>query len=313
MSMNIADAVFRYRETYKVLRVVVLISILGMIIEFVFAYISSSIIIYTDVLHWSTDTALEVISMITFYIVSKVYKRIKWNVFALESLLVLTLVLAIFGFYIVLLIDTINSYTRTSFEPTTTDPYLAFVTAIGGFLTFLTYVIERRAYQRLKTDILRVDTTHAMIDIAVAVIASLGIIVTALTRNYIIELVIVLLVLLVALQTLMDLAKEAIKSILGFEADPRLKAALITRLSELNRDNVRVGDVELRKIGTFYVAKIKIFLDPKTTIDEAHKLRKTINILCREVSELIYHVDVLFYPKKKLEKYKRKERYGRQR
>lgn len=310
--VNMSDVVYRYKQTYKVLRTVVLISILGIVIELIFARLSSSIIIYTDVIHWIVDTSLEIISMITFYVVSKVYRKIKWNIFALEALLVLMLSLTIFGFYISTLIETIKSYTQSLFAPTTTNPFLALVTLFGGFLTIIMYVIERRAYRKLKTEILKVDMTHAMIDLSVAIIASIGIVLTAYTSNFVVELVVVLFVLFAALQTLVELCKEAIKSVLGFEADPNLKALLTSKLSEFNREGVRIGEVELRKMGTFYVAKVIVYLDPKITIGEAHKLRKFINVVSREVSDLIHHVDVVFYPIKKYAYYRRKDKYRKQ-
>ncbi|MEM1645066.1 MAG: cation transporter [Ignisphaera sp.] len=309
---NIFDVVHRYRQTYKVLRTIVVISILGIVVELIFAHLSSSIIIYTDVIHWVVDTFLELISMITFYVISKVYRKIKWNIFALEALLVLVLSLIIFGFYILTLIETVKSYTESLFAPTTTNPFLALVTLFGGVLTIIMYVIEHRAYRKLKTEILKVDMTHAMVDLSVAIIASIGIVLTVYTNNFIVELVVVLFVLFAALQTLVELCKEAMKSVLGFEADPSLKVLLTSRLSEFNREGVKIGEVELRKMGTFYVAKVIVYLDPKITIGEAHKLRKFINIVSREVSDLIHHVDVVFYPMKKYAYYKRKDKYRKQ-
>lgn len=310
-TISMASLMSRYKETYKVLRIVVILSFVGIAFELIFAYISSSIIIYTDVVHWVVDTALEIISMTTFYIISKVYKRIRWNVFALESLMILIVILTVFSFYIILLINTINFYTETLFEPTTSNPFLALVTTTGGILTFLIYIIERRAYLKLKTEVLKVDMTHAIADMIIAAATSLGIILTTLTKNYIIELTVVLLVLFAAIQTLINLVKDSLKSILGFEVDSHLKIMLMSRLSRLDRDKVRIGDVELKKMGTFYVAKIEVYLDPNVTIGEAHKLRKIINIICREVSELIYHVDVIFYPKKRFEKHRRREKYNK--
>lgn len=312
LSIDMSSIVSRYRETCNVLKIVVLISIIGMLLELGFAYVSSSIIIYTDVLHWAVDTTLEVISMIMFYIISKVYKRIRWNIFALESFTILSISLMIFVLYLVLLINTIYSYTETSFEPTTLNPYLALVTSVGGILTFMIFIIERRAYQKLRTDILRIDYIHAIMDIAVAIVASLGIVLTAYTRSFVIELTIVLFVLFVAIQTLVNLVKEAIKSILGFEADPQLKLKLISKLSELNNENVRIGEVELRKMGTFYVVRINVYLDPRTTIREAHRLRRIINIMCREVLELIYHVDIIFYPRKRISRFKGIDKHYKQ-
>lgn len=309
LMVNMSDVVYRYSQTYKVLKTVVVISVLGIIIELIFAYLSSSIIIYTDAIHWIVDTSLEFISMITFYIVSKVYRKIKWNIFALEALLVLVLSLTIFSFYILTLIETIKSYTESLFAPTTTNPFLALVTLFSGVLTILMYIVERRAYQKLKTEILKVDMTHAIIDLSVALVASIGIVLTAYTHNFIVELVVVLFVLFVALQTLIELCKEAIKSILGFEVDPNLKALLTSRLSKFNREDIKIGEIELRKMGTFYVAKVIVYLDPRITIGEAHKLRKFINIESREVSDLIHHVDVIFYPMKKYAYYRKKEKY----
>jgi len=313
LDMGISEIVIRYKDTYKILRIVVLLSVIGILVVLIFAYLSSSIIIYSDVIHWITDTALELVSMITFYIISKASRKIKWNIFALEALLVLIISVILFSFYLFMLIDTIKSYAESSYEPTTTNPFLALVTMFSGLLTFVMYIIERRAYQRLRTEILKVDTKHALIDLAIAIVASIGIVLTAYSRSFVIELTIVMLILYAALQSLIDLSKEAVKSMLGFEVDPNLKLRLISKLSEINREDIKIGEVELRKMGTFYVAKVNVYLDPKITIGEAHRLRKLINVLSKDVSELIHHVDVLFYPMKKYIRSKKKEGRRKQR
>ncbi|MEM1541407.1 MAG: cation transporter [Ignisphaera sp.] len=308
MNASMKEIRYRFRETYRMLIVVVLLSIAGLVIEFVFAYMYSSMILYTDVVHWIVDTALEIISLIMFFIISKIYRKFDWSVFILEYMISIFVILVVFGFYILSLIEYVSAHSTSMMEPSTTNIYLAIITVIGGIITFITFSIEKKAYRRLKTEILKIDSTHAIIDVIVSIIVSIGIVLTALTKNLIIELVVVLFVFFVALQTLLSLAKDILKSILGFESNPHLKIELVSRLNKIVSDKVVLGNVELKKIGSIYIAKVEIYLDPKTTIGEAHKLRETVNIICREVSELIYHVDVVFYPKKRYRKVRKSEK-----
>ncbi|PUA32523.1 MAG: hypothetical protein B7O98_07685 [Zestosphaera tikiterensis] len=86
------------------------------------------------------------------------------------------------------------------------------------------------------------------------------------------------------------------ESIAGSGVDPEIKYRIIEKLNRLG--GIEVGNVDVRKVGSFYVVSITVSLDPNTTLLKIHRLRKKIISLCREVSELIYHVDVVFLPKK---------------
>ncbi|MEM4502847.1 MAG: cation transporter [Ignisphaera sp.] len=305
MNANMKEIRYRLRETYKILMVVVILSITGLVIEFIFAYMYSSMILYTDVVHWIVDTALEIISLIMFFIISKIYRKFDWSIFILEYIISIFVILVVFSFYLLSLMEYLSVYSTSIMEPSTTNAYLAIVTAIGGIITIATFYIEKKAYKRLKIEILKIDSTHAVIDIIVSIIASIGIVLTALTKNLIIELAVVLFVFFVALQTLLNLVKDILKPLLGFESHLHLKIELVSRLNRIVSDKVVLGNVELKKIGSIYIAKVEIYLDPRITIGEAHKLRETVNIICREVSELIYHVDVVFYPTNRYRKVKK--------
>uniref|UniRef100_A0A7C2G079 Cation efflux protein cytoplasmic domain-containing protein n=1 Tax=Thermosphaera aggregans TaxID=54254 RepID=A0A7C2G079_9CREN len=54
--------------------------------------------------------------------------------------------------------------------------------------------------------------------------------------------------------------------------------------------------MEARKIGSFYIVSVDVFLDPETPIYKAHAIKRKIVRLARKESELIYHVDVRMFP-----------------
>lgn len=69
-----------------------------------------------------------------------------------------------------------------------------------------------------------------------------------------------------------------------------------------------VNHIDLQKVGFFYIVRIECFINPFTTILRAHKLRLKIKIMktCREIGELIYHVDVILYPYKTVKRTRNK-------
>jgi len=96
--------------------------------------------------------------------------------------------------------------------------------------------------------------------------------------------------------SLIEVFKDTVKTLTGANIDYELRA----RVRELIMDGFReveVENVDARKIGSFYVISVKLLVDPDTTMREIHELRKQIVRNITQLSELVYHVDVKFYPK----------------
>jgi len=73
--MSAKSIVVKLREAYRIVMKVAFISFIGFFAEFIFALISSSFILYSDVVHWIIDGVLEVTTAISLYLASRVYKR----------------------------------------------------------------------------------------------------------------------------------------------------------------------------------------------------------------------------------------------
>ena len=63
----------------------------------------------------------------------------------------------------------------------------------------------------------------------------------------------------------------------------------------VSRSGGEVKSVEARRLSSFYVVNIDVYLDPETTLREAHELRRKIVKRVAGLSDTFYHVDVRFY------------------
>ena len=300
--MSLHEISARLRDGYRVVRTVLVLSLVGMVAEFLFAYFTGSMILYTDFVHWAIDASLEFMTMIALYLASKTLKRFSWGILYLESFLILLTSISIISVYIVSFVDYANNVVLNggSTRVTTLNPFLSLVTFAGGLLTFYAFLILRKEYAKTRLEILRSEYTHALIDIAASIIASIGVIATALTRNPSVELLTIVAGLFFALHSIANVIEDSVRSIIGVEGDKELKYDIMSEISGL--ENVRIKNVDVRKIGSFYIVTVDLYVDPSATLLELNRLRTRIIKLCRSVSEMIYHVDVVFRPD--LEKYK---------
>jgi len=286
--------------------IIVILSVVGTVTELVFAYLSSSMILYTDTVHWIIDTALEIFLLFSLYFAARMYRRFSWGALYLESISMFILVLVIFIVYGYLFIDYIHSFVLTTsngIKTTTSNPYLSLVTIFGGVLTLTSLYIQQRTYKTLKLEILKMDYRHAILDTISSVIATVGLYLTSITNNVIIEFITMIFIMFFIFHSLASYFRDSILSLIGMNVDPELKYKLYKSISSI--DYIIIKDINIRRIGSFYVVRIIVLIDPSTTIAEAHRLRHRIINLCREQSELIYHVDVIFYPKRKSKRIKR--------
>lgn len=95
--------------------------------------------------------------------------------------------------------------------------------------------------------------------------------------------------------SLSEVFRDTFKTIIGKNIDPELKLKILDKLMK-NFTDVYFKDIDARKVGSFYIVTVHLEVDPKTTIREAYKIRSRIIEAVREVSDLIYHVDVLISP-----------------
>jgi divalent metal cation (Fe/Co/Zn/Cd) transporter len=297
VGLSLREISYRFREGFDAVRIVFIVSVAGFVLELVFAVISHSMILITDAAHWAVDGALEFTTMMALYLVMKVLKRFSWGVLFFELVLALLVSAIVIGTYMVPFIDYINSYvTEPGVGVTTSNPFLALVSLIGGVLTFYAFSCLRKAYAETGLEILKVEYMHAAIDTIASALVTIGIIVTSLTQSKAVELLTIIASLFFMFHSVADIVEDSVKSLLGLNIDVELKYKLMTVLSERFGEGIKIRDVDVRKIGSFYITKVEIYVHPFTTIAKLHRMRLDIMKMFREVNKMIYHVDVIFYP-----------------
>ncbi len=297
---------YRLRKAYRVMIIIVALSVIGILVEFLFAYLSSSMILYTDTVHWIIDTVLEIFILFSLYFAARIYRKFSWGALYLESISMFIVVLAIFMVYGYLFIDYVNLFvlsSSNSVRVTSTNPYLSLVTTFGGILTLISLYIQQRSYRILKLDIIKMDYRHAILDTISSIIATIGLYLTSITNSVVIEFITMISIMFFIFHSIINYFRDSILTLIGTNVDPELRYKLYKSISSINYIDVK--DINIRKIGSFYIVRIIVLISPNTTIADAHRLRRKIISLCRGISELIYHVDVIFYPKRKLKRIKK--------
>jgi len=285
----------RLQYAKKGFMISVLLSLVGTLVEVIIVSIAPSIILLTDLLHWTVDTTLEAIFLLVVYLAGKVGKRFPWSTVIIEGVTVILAMIVILGLYGFFFIDYLSSVLETGSVSTSSLVPLT-ATTIGGVITLTMYIVQRRNYERYKVELLKVDSTHALIDFVASLLASLGIVLTFTTRSYTVELLFTFISMFFVVHSLIEVFKDTVKTLTGANIDYELRA----RVRELIMDGFReveIENVDARKIGSFYVISVKLLVDPDTTMREIHGLRKQIVRNITQLSELVYHVDVKFYPK----------------
>lgn len=285
----------RLKAAHKALFAVFMLSVIGLATEMIFAYLYGSMILLADVFHWLVDALLELTLVVSIYLASKTYRRFSWSFLYFESALAIIITVTVMVVYFYSFIGFVRGVIGREAEVTTKNPLLALVTGFGGLVTLVSYSHLRKAYSALRLEVLRAESWHALIDVVAAFAATGGVAATALTGDLAVELAAILVITAFALHSVAEVLEDVIKSLLGVGADPQIKYEIMRKLEGLEKAWLR--NLELRKVGSFYIARVEMYLDPKTTILEAHKLRRRVIALCREACDMIYHIDVSFYPR----------------
>lgn len=289
-----SNVISRLRGAHRGFMYSALFSGIGLILEIVVFILWGSIILFTDIIHWIVDTVLELFGFIALYYAIRIGRKFPWGVLVLEGALMLFSVTLAVGIYLF----SFASYMVTEYKAgtvTTTSILSATGTIIGGLFTMLAFIVQKRNYEKFKLEVLRIDYTHALIDLAASAVSTIGIIATNLTRSSNIEIFFVLMSTTFIVHSLIEILRDVVKTISGTNIDHELSIKLYRRIVDENPDLV-VNEVIARKIGSFYTVEAKIGVKPDTKILKVHILRKKIVRTILEFSELIYHVEVRIYP-----------------
>lgn len=271
-----------------------LFSTMGLTFEIIIFIVWGSIILFTDIVHWIVDTVLEFFGFIAIYYAIRVGRKFPWGALVLEGAIMLLSITIAIGVYLI----SFTSYMVTEYKAgtvTTTNVSSAIGTVLGGIFTLLAFVVQKRNYEKYELEVLRVDYTHALIDLIASAVSTLGIVTVYLTRNSNVELLFVFVSMTFIVHSLVEIMRDVIRTITGTNIDHELSIKLYRKIMEKNTD-LNVEDVVARKIGSFYTVEAKISVNPDTKISTVHRLRKRIIKSILEESRLIYHVEVKIFP-----------------
>jgi divalent metal cation (Fe/Co/Zn/Cd) transporter len=273
------------------------LSLAGAIIEAAAVLLSYNMILLADLSHWIIDTVLEALFVVSITYASKTYRRFPLGSLILESLLVTIAAIAIIGvygyFFVSYFLNIPTGEVKGNYHPA-----LAVVTVIGGILTLIVGYVQKKNFEELGLEVLKVDYKHAFIDTLAAFTATMGLITVSMTRNPGFEALFVSLLTLFVFHSVMEVLGDTIKTITGRNIEPELRLKIYRKL-EGSLDKIDLKKVDARKVGSFYIVSIAVEASPHMTIRDAYKLRSRIIELVREVNEMIYHVDVFIKPTRK--------------
>jgi divalent metal cation (Fe/Co/Zn/Cd) transporter len=285
----------RLAGAFRALVVSFTLSLVGTAVDFAIFVLSGGLILLTDLLHWTVDTVLEGVLLLVLYLASRLSRKFPWSLVILEGVAVslgTITVLVVYGYFFVDYLIAIAKSGTPSYVG-----YLPLVaTVAGAAITCTVFLIERRSYLKYRVELLSFDTTHALVDLVASVVASAGVVITTVTRSYVTELLFTFVLMMFVVHSLLEVFKDNIKAIAASNRVPEVESHVVVRLSELNSEKVRVRSVAVRKFGSLMVAEVSVDVNPRVSVLELHRLRERIVRLVRECSDLIYHVDVRFYP-----------------
>jgi len=285
----------RLRGAFRALVISFLLSLVGTVVDFIIFTLSGGLILLTDLLHWIVDTILEGVLLLILYLASRLSKKFPWSLVILEGITVslgTVIVLIAYGYFFVDYLAAIAESGAPSYVGYL--PLLATIT--GAAITCTVFLVERRSYLRYRVELLSFDSTHALVDLIASVMASAGIVVTAVTGSYVVELLFTFVLMMFVVHSLLEVFKDNIKAITGSNRVPEIESYLIDKLSELNSEKAKIRGVAVRKFGSLLFAEVSIDVNPRVSVLELHRIRERILKVARECSDLVYHVDVKFYP-----------------
>lgn len=272
------------------------LSAAGTALELAVYALYNSLILLSDLAHWAVDTLMEVVLAATVYYAGRAGRRYPLSAVIMEVTLGFVAAFAVLAFYVYALYDYATAALASPGHPVESPvPALA---ALGGLgITLIMYAMQKKNYERYRIELLRYDSSHALLDALGSASAAAGILLASATRSRAIELVIAALLTSFVLHSIQQIVGENLRVVTGRNVDYELKSRLLEALSDVcQRYGARLGGVEARKIGSFYVVTVDAFLDPGTTIAMAAWFRKKVVARVREVSDLVYHVDVRLHP-----------------
>ncbi|MEM1701477.1 MAG: cation transporter [Desulfurococcaceae archaeon] len=301
------DLGLRLREAVKAFKISLTLSILGTVVEgIVVFFVSRNMILLTDLVHWFVDTWLEALLLISIVYASRSTRRFPFGAIILESSLMIVIVMIISVIYGYVFVDYINYFIQNPGISIDVDPLLSFITAFGGMITGLLFIIQRRYYMRLRVELLKVDLTHALIDMVASIIATSGILIVSSTRNFGVEVAFTMILTFFVIHSAFEILEDAFRAILGKNIDIDMKLRILDRVMNAFGD-IKVKNIDVRKYGSFYVVAINVLVDPKMSIMDAYRMRSKLINRIREESDLIYHVDVVLTPDFTRNQYRRRK------
>jgi len=297
MSMKYKSVGSRLRSSLSGFKVSFCASLTGAVLEALALLFVYNIVLLTDFVHWLIDTTLEALFLTSISHASKSYRRFPLSTLVLESVLVITVALAMMGVYGYFFASYFMNYGAQELSGSY-HPLLALVTALGGTLTATAAIVQRRRYNELRLEVIKVDYVHATIDTLAAAVATTGVLVVSCTGNPSHEAFFTAMLMFFVAHGVIEVLRDTVKTISGRNVEPELKLKVFEKLVR-SLGAIYVRAVDARKIGSFYVVSIHVAVSPKTTVEEAYKLRSQIINLVREVNDLVYHVDVYISPFKR--------------
>jgi len=289
------------REGYRSMRFSLVLSVLGTTAEGIIMALYPNMILVTDFVHWTIDTGVEAVSTISLHLASKRRIRFHWDLFLLESMLLLFVVFVVASFYLYSFVDyivhAVAAFSSNQLHNAEANIFQLAATLSGGAITGAVLFIQKKNYDKLRLEILRVDYIHALIDLVAAAVASSGIVAVMLTRSYLAELVFTIMLFSFVIHGIIGIGQEVLRSALGLNYDHQLEKELLKELRDIATDKARIVDVHARKLGSFYVIEVKVQVSPTATLRELHSMRTRITKYIQSRNPLAYHVDVVFIPR----------------
>ncbi len=287
----------RLRRSLAGFKISLGLSLLGTVVEALVVLFTYNIILLTDLAHWLIDTVLEALFIVSVNHASKSYKKFPLGTLVLESTLVTTATLTMVAIYGYFFVDYFLKYEEAGLSGSY-HPALAGVTLLGALLTAVVMYVQKKKYEELGLEIIRVDYIHGIVDTAAAALSSTGLVVVSLTHNKGYEALFTVLLSLFVFHSALQVLSDTFKTVTGKNTAPEIRARLFERLvKELG--NAELLNVDARKVGSFYVVFVQIAVNSGITVEEAFKIRRRVADLIREECDLVYHVDISIVPKRK--------------
>lgn len=269
-------------------------------VELLLGWMYQSLLVISDAFHGFMDAAVAYIAGFGLYYASRRGKSFPWDLYRLESLLTLLLVLAV----VILYTYMVATSPAPSAEPT--PLWMALLLLAGGVMTYLIYLWERHNYKVLRLEILKADAAHAKVDSILSGVSTVAVVLSNLLHVTIAETIAVFAIYAYVIFEFSKLAKEATYGILGaIYKDTELEGKIRDSLIELG---VPI-DVKIRRAGSFLVVHALVGVSPEMTVGRLHSVRTRAIKTISKLHPLIVHVDIKVVPRRKI--FKRAERGGR--